>query len=158
LHHQPRRRRGRALQAAVEACAEAPSPRQAIRLAWVTGEVALHEGDPVHAATFFQQARRRAVDGGLRRHEARSLLLLASANAAVGHGARARDQAHEALAIADRCGARPLCWLAHRLLSEADGGPAPARAAAEAAALREGLLASLPGELATVAPGPSRGA
>lgn len=134
----------RDLRAAIEAVAAGGSTRQQVRLDRVTGEVALAAGEAVVAATWYQRARRRAVDHGLARHEAGSLVRLAGANAAAGTYEQAAALAAEGLELATRCGAEPLRWQALLLLDEASGD---LRHRCAAAGVLGSLLAHLPPDL-----------
>lgn len=137
------------LATAREATARSGSARQAVRLDWVTGEVLMLRGDPVGAAQWFQRARRQAMDTGLRRHEAKSVVFLAATNAATGNLAVASAQARDALAAAGRCGAEPLRWPALSLIADtAEADEERARHRAHAGAVLDRLLTTLPAELA----------
>lgn len=140
------------LAAARAATARTGSARQAVRLDWVTGEVAMLRGDPGRAGQWFQRARRRAMDAGMRRHEAKSLVFLAATNATAGNLAVACEQARAALDAAGRYGAQPLLWPALSLVADtAESAEERARHRAHAGAVLDRLLASLPVELAAEA-------
>lgn len=105
-------------QAAAEALQRDAPPALRLRLEWATGELALAGGRPQVAGTWFQRAQRRARDVGLRRHAARSTVLLARANAAAGASEAAGVLAAEGLAEASHCGAQPLRWPALLVLAD----------------------------------------
>lgn len=130
--------------AAADAVAAGVSTRQRVRLERVTGEAALAAGDATGAATWFQRARRRAIDHGLSRHEASSLVLLGVANAAAASYEQAAALATAGLELATRCGAEPLRWPALLVLGEASGDP---RHRSAAAGVLGTLLARLPPDL-----------
>lgn len=93
--------------------------RQRLRLAWVTGEVAMYEGRPAEAAPHFAEAVVRAVERGALRHEAKSHLFLAAAHGAVGNTEAAAGHARSALDLARSCGAKPILWASALVLAEA---------------------------------------
>lgn len=95
--------------------------RQAVRLAWVTGEVALVEGDLRTAAAAFDDGLTRATQVRARRHAAKSLLFRAAVHGAEGAADAATAMAGKAAAEAAACGAAPLVWPA--LLVAADASP-----------------------------------
>lgn len=106
-----------------EAVAAGGDWRQRLRLAWVTGETAMYEGDAHAAAPHFAQAVARAVDRGARRHEAKSHLFLAAAHAALGNHAAARGHGAASLRLAEHCAADALMWAAALVLAEAGERP-----------------------------------
>ena len=97
--------------------------RQRLRLAWVTGETAMYEGDFVGAAPHFAEALARAVERGARRHEAKSHLFLAAAHGALGNTAAARAHGAAARSMAGACGAKAVQWAAALVLAEAGERP-----------------------------------
>jgi tetratricopeptide (TPR) repeat protein len=131
----------------------APGWRQQVRLAWVTGEVAMVRGEHAAAAGAFEDARTRAVAAGARRHESKSLLFAAAAAGAAGDHAWALETARAARDLADRCAAAPLGWPAELVAADALARlDQPAEAAAarrRPAAGLEALLGTLPAGLAT---------
>lgn len=130
---------------AAEAVAAGGDWRQRVRLAWVTGETAMYEGDPARAAPSFAEAVARSTDRGARRHEAKSHLFLGAAHAALGNSAAAAGHADAARSLARDCGAEPLVWAAALVLAEAGERPEEHLALARGTlrAVLDGLSADL---------------
>ena len=105
-------------------CAEAPPSRLAIRLAWVSAELAMAAGDG-------PGARRHAERGvelsdmalpALRRHRVKSGVVLAAALCSAGELAHSRTLADTALAETHDLGLVPLRWALACLLSGIGSG------------------------------------
>lgn len=130
---------------AAEAVAAGGDWRQRLRLAWVTGETFMYEGDSAGAAPHFAEAVTRSVERGARRHEAKSHLFLAAAHGALGNVAAARGHGEAALSLATACGAKALCWASALVLAEAGERPEEHLALARdtMAATLEGLPADI---------------
>lgn len=129
---------GRRLHDATEAVVETGDPRQHIRLAWVSGEVALVSGDLEGAIGMFSLALDSARTLNAVRHEAKSLVFLAAAYAASMQVRAAEEIAELAAQRATLCEALPLRWPAALILAEtaqATGDAERAAAYREAAAL-----------------------
>lgn len=145
----------RRLEDARDAVAAAGDVRERLRLLWVTGEVALSIGDQERARDVFGFAVQRAVDRGMRRHEAKSILLLAAANAALGVVNAAETLAVRAKLLAEECQALPVAWPAALILSEVserrgdDDGARTHRA--EASRLLARTMAALPPSISRLA-------
>lgn len=100
--------------------AEAPPPRQAIRLAWVGAELAMAAGDGGAAVVHARRARELAGASlpVLRRHRVKSDVVLAAALCCAGDLPAARALADSALADAGAYGLVPLRWALSRLLGD----------------------------------------
>ena len=100
--------------------ADAPPPRLAIRLAWVSAELAMAAGEGESAV----RHARRAVDlvclsaPALRRHAVKSQVVLAAALCSAGDRDGSRVVADAALAQAGEAGLVPLRWAVACLLAD----------------------------------------
>jgi tetratricopeptide (TPR) repeat protein len=133
----------RRLRVAAAAVTAAGSWRQGVRLTWVRGEVDVVRGRFARAARTFGSGAKVAADQGALRHQAKSLIFLAAARAALGEHGEARRIAARGLQLAARCGAAPLVWPAELVLAEVDPSDAPAHLA-RAARMALALVDTLP--------------
>jgi hypothetical protein len=94
-------------------------PRLAIRLAWVSAELAMASGDGDSAVWHAERAVELVglAAPALRRHQVKSEVVLAAALCCAGVMDRSREVADDALAATDRYGLIPLRWALASLLS-----------------------------------------
>ncbi|MDV3127402.1 hypothetical protein M1247_20930 [Mycobacterium sp. 21AC1] len=108
--------------------------RSAVRLAWVSAELAMVRGDGADAVGHAERGVVAAAGYGATRHALKSDVVLAAALCSAGRLDRARDVADSALQVTDRTGSVPLRWALACLLS--DIGSA-AYSAAQVCAIRD---------------------
>jgi hypothetical protein len=108
----------RALQRAADLVSAAGCPRLPVRLAWVSAELAMVQGDGATAITHAEDAVRLAADVGSARHRVKSRVVLAAAYCAGGNVDAARREADGALSETGRLGLVPLQWAAACLLAD----------------------------------------
>lgn len=108
----------RALARAETVIAGVDVPRLAVRLAWVSAELAMVRGDGDRAVTFAQYAAELAGPLGSARHTVKSSVVLAAAHCSAGDLAASRRVADAALAATDELGLVPLRWAAASLLAD----------------------------------------
>ncbi|MGV0794014.1 hypothetical protein [Mycolicibacterium sp. XJ1819] len=121
----------RALHRAADA---ATGPRVAVRLAWVSAELAMAGGAGPAAVGHAERAVERAAALGSARHAVKSEVVRAAALCSAGDLDASRAVADSALDAAERLGMLPLRWALACLL--ADIGSAT-RSAAQVAAIRD---------------------
>jgi HD superfamily phosphodiesterase len=97
-------------------------PRLAVRLAWVTAELAMATGDGATAITHAERACDLSTSLGSARHSVKSDVVLAAALCSDGRPDRSRKVADAALDIAQRLGLVPLTWALACLLGEIGSG------------------------------------
>jgi hypothetical protein len=118
----------------LEAAAEPPA-RLAVRLAWVSAELAMATGDGTAALAHARRGAERAVaDGVGTRHVVKSKVVLAAAQCCAGRLPEARTLADDMLDAASRHGLLPLRWALACLL---DGIGSDTLPAGEIARIRE---------------------
>lgn len=108
--------------------------RSAVRLAWVSAELAMVRGDGATAVGHAERAVVAAADYGSTRHTLKSEVVLAAALCSAGRLARARAVADSALQVTDRTGSVPLRWALACLLADIGS---PAHSAAQVCAIRD---------------------
>jgi hypothetical protein len=86
------------------------SARQAVRLAWVTAELAMSTGDGAAAVAHAEAAVGWAAGLGSARHAVKSDVVLAAALCSAGQLDRSRTVADAALETTQRLGTIPLSW------------------------------------------------
>lgn len=91
--------------------------RLAVRLAWVSAELAMATGDGDAAVRQARLAVDRAASGHSVRHRVKSSVVLAAALCCAGQVPAARILADQALAETERCGMIPLRWALASLLA-----------------------------------------
>ena len=97
-------------------------PRLAVRLAWVSAELAMATGDGTAAVEHAERACDLAAAFGSARHLVKSDVVLAAALCCDGHLDRSREVADAALAATRRLGFVPLSWALACLLGEIGSG------------------------------------
>ena len=105
--------------------------RPAVRLAWVTAEVALLGDDAATAVTAARAAWHRSQVATACRHAVKSQLVLGAALEAAGRTRPAARILRAAATGADRLGLPPLAWPARTLLARISAPRAPGLAARE---------------------------
>ncbi|VEG52107.1 ATP-dependent transcriptional regulator [Mycolicibacterium aurum] len=108
----------RALDLAGDVVAGAGSPRSAVRLAWVSAELAMFRGDGAGAVGHAGRGVHLATAFGSVRHSVKSRVVLAAALCSAGDLEAARGEAGAALSEAQRHGLVPLLWAAACLLAD----------------------------------------
>jgi hypothetical protein len=98
------------------------SPRLAVRLAWVSAELAMATGDGATAVPHAEWAVERARAFGSARHSVKSEVVLAAALCCDGRLDRSRAVADSALDTAQQLGLVPLSWALACLLGEIGSG------------------------------------
>jgi hypothetical protein len=98
------------------------SPRLAVRLAWVSAELAMATGDGATAVHHAEQAVERAGAFGSARHRVKSEVVLAAALCCNGRLDRSRAVADAALDASQQLGLVPLSWALACLLGEIGSG------------------------------------
>lgn len=107
-----------ALRRAGELVTESAPPRLPVRLAWVSSELAMVQGDGETAVDHARQAVEHAQPLGSARHTVKSDMILAAALCSAGDVEQARCVADSALSIAERLGMIPLRWALACLLAD----------------------------------------
>jgi hypothetical protein len=97
-------------------------PRPAVRLAWVSAELAMAIGDGAAAVRHAERAVELAAAFGSIRHSAKSNVVLAAALCSDGLLDRSRGVADDALNTTQRLGLIPLSWALASLLSDIGSG------------------------------------
>ncbi|OBA89111.1 hypothetical protein A5662_24445 [Mycobacteriaceae bacterium 1482268.1] len=97
-------------------------PRLAVRLSWVSAELAMATGDGASAVGDAQRAIEAASALGSARHSVKSEVVLAAALCSAGRLDAARTVADSALDSAERLGLVPLSWALACLLGEIGSG------------------------------------
>jgi len=97
-------------------------PRQAVRLAWVSAELAMATGDGTAAVEHAERACDLAAAFGSTRHVVKSNVVLAAALCCDGHLDRSREVADAALAATRSLGFVPLSWALACLLGDIGSG------------------------------------
>jgi hypothetical protein len=108
---------GRALERARELLTDSAPARLDVRLAWVSGELAMAQGDRL-AVAHAERAVELAAAVGSARHAVKSDVILAAAACCAGDMERSRHVADTALAATDRLGLIPLRWALACLLAD----------------------------------------
>ena len=125
----------RALERAAESVGAAGSPRQEVRLAWVSAELAMFRGNGATAVGHAERAVRLAADVVSVRHRVKSQIVLAAALCSSGDLAAARREGDAALADTQRYGLVPLQWAIASMLADIGSETRPE---AEIRAVRDG--------------------
>lgn len=112
------------LAASGRAAAQAGTWQAAVRQAWVSGEVAMLEGDPGAAGEQFAAAVELAAARDARKATAKGLAFLAASQAARHLHADGRVTVSRAAELAERCGALHLQWPIALIAAETDPGHA----------------------------------
>ncbi len=110
-----------ALERAVGLLAKGP-PRLAVRLAWVSAELAMVTGDGTAAVGHAERACDLAASLGSTRHRVKSDVVLAAALCSDGRSDRSRQVADAALADTLNLGLVPLSWALACLLGDIGSG------------------------------------
>ena len=97
-------------------------PRLAVRLSWVSAELAMATGDGATAVGHAKRAGELATAFGSARHSVKSEVVLAAALCSDGRLDRSRAVADAALEITERLGLVPLSWALACLLGEIGSG------------------------------------
>ena len=97
-------------------------PRLAVRLAWVSAELAMATGDGTAAVEHAERACDLAAAFGSTRHLVKSDVVLAAALCCDGHLDRSREVADAALAATRSLGFVPLSWALACLLGDIGSG------------------------------------
>ena len=97
-------------------------PRLAVRLAWVSAELAIATGDGAAAVAHAERAAELAAVLGSARHAAKSDVVLAAALCTAGRSDRSRAVADAALDTTQRLGIIPLSWALACLMVEIGSG------------------------------------
>ena len=97
---------------------DAPRIRTAVRLAWVSAELAMARGDGAAAVGHAERGVVAAADCGSTRHAIKSDVVLAAALCSAGRLDAAREVADAALLAAERSGMIPLRWALACLLGD----------------------------------------
>ena len=108
----------RALERAAEPVNASGSPRLPIRLAWVSAELAMFQGDGRAAVEHAERGVCLASDYVSVRHAVKSRVVLAAALCSAGDIASARCQGDSVLAQAEDAGLVPLQWAIASLLAD----------------------------------------
>lgn len=108
----------RALELAADAVAASDAPRSAVRLAWVSAELAMFQGDGGEAVGHAERGVRLAADLPSVRHAVKSQVVLAAALCSRGDLVQARREGSDAVRRAGRHGLLPLQWAAASLLAD----------------------------------------
>jgi hypothetical protein len=116
----------RALQRAHDLLDGAPA-RQAVRLAWVTAELAMSTGDGAAAIAHAEAAVGWAAGLGSARHAVKSDVVLAAALCSAGQLDQSRGVADAALKTTQRLGIIPLSWALACLLADVGSAMHPAQ-------------------------------
>jgi hypothetical protein len=98
------------------------SARQAVRLAWVSAELAMARGDGLAAVGDAERAVELSGALGSVRHSVKSQVVLAAALCSDGRLEGARSTADAALDLTERLGLVPLSWALACLLGEIGSG------------------------------------
>ncbi len=113
-----------ALRRAVESIDATACPRLPVRLAWVSAELAMVQGQGAAAVGHAERAVHLAGQYGSARHRVKSLVVLAAAHCTRGELDAARRDAADALAQSADLALVPLQWAAACLLADlAAAGP-----------------------------------
>ncbi len=115
----------------------ADPPRLAVRLAWVSAELAMATGDGTAAVTHARRAVELAERTASLRHRAKSDVVLAAALCCAGRFDDSRALAAELMDRTAELGLIPLQWAVASLLVGIGGDPASAKVRDAAAALVE---------------------
>lgn len=94
------------------------SDRLAVRLGWVSAELAMARGDADTAVAHAEQARERATTLGSARHRVKSAVVLAAAMCSAGALERSREIADAALVDTEQYELIPLRWALCCLLAD----------------------------------------
>ncbi|MFN3002670.1 hypothetical protein [Mycolicibacterium wolinskyi] len=97
---------------------DAPRIRTAVRLAWVSAELAMARGDGAAAVGHAERGVVAAADCGSTRHAIKSDVVLAAALCSAGRLGAAREVADAALLAAEKSGMIPLRWALACLLGD----------------------------------------
>ena len=97
-------------------------PRLAVRLAWVSAELAMATGDGAAAVAHAQRSVELAAALGSARHMVKSDVVLAAALCSDGRPDRSRAVADAALDTTQRLGIIPLSWALACLMVEIGSG------------------------------------
>lgn len=108
----------RALQRAGDLLADAPESRLAVRLGWVSAELAMARGHGADAVRHAERAVEAAAAFGSTRHAVKSAVVHAAALCSAGDLDAARRTADTALAETGRLGMIPLRWALACLLAD----------------------------------------
>jgi hypothetical protein len=101
---------------------DAGPPRLAVRLAWVSAELAMATGDGATAVAHAEHAVELSGALGSARHRVKSDVVLAAALCSDGRLDRSRAVADTALDTTQRLGLVPLSWALASLLGEIGSG------------------------------------
>lgn len=115
----------RALQRAAERIPDAPASRLAVRLAWVSAELAMACGQGADAVRHAEQAVEAAAGFGSTRHAVKSDVVHAAALCSAGDLDAARLVADAALTETGRLGMIPLRWALACLLADIGSATCP---------------------------------
>jgi hypothetical protein len=94
------------------------APRQPVRFAWVSAELAMARGDGTAAVGHAERAIELAADLGSARHAVKSEVVCAAALCSAGDVERSRTLADAALETTGRLGLIPLRWAVSCLLAD----------------------------------------
>ena len=108
----------RALQRAEGLILRSGSPRPAVRLAWVSAELAMFTGRGAEAVGHARRAVTLAGGVGSARHKVKSRVVLSAALCSAGDLDASRQEAGDALTQAQRLGLVPLRWALASLLAD----------------------------------------
>jgi hypothetical protein len=101
---------------------QAAAPRVAVRMAWVSAELAMATGDGAAAVGHAEHATRLAAGLGSARHRVKSDVVLAAALCCDGRVERSREVADAALTTSQGFGFVPLSWALACLLCDIGSG------------------------------------
>lgn len=124
----------RLLERAAEQSWPAGPGRLAVRIGWVSAELAMATGDGQRALGHAQRAVELAVELPSIRHQVKSRVVLAAAQCCAGNLEKARELADQGLADTERHGLVPLRWALASLLA---GIGSPGYDAEQIAVIRE---------------------
>ncbi|OMC38752.1 hypothetical protein A5740_01410 [Mycobacterium sp. GA-1841] len=96
----------------------AATPRQRIRLSWVSAELGMARGDGAEAVEHARRGVAAAAEHGSTRHAVKSDVVLAAALCSAGELDAARQVADSALAATEKFGLVPLRWALSCLLAD----------------------------------------
>ncbi|ADU00887.1 hypothetical protein [Mycolicibacterium gilvum] len=116
----------RALEGAAELIGAAATSRPAVRMGWVSAELAMFRGDGTTAVAHARRAVDLAAGFGSVRHRVKSHVVLAAALCSSGDLDAARQEGDLALADATRFGLVPLQWAVACLLADIGSQAYPA--------------------------------
>jgi hypothetical protein len=101
---------------------DAAPPRQGVRLAWVSAELAMATGDPTSAIGHAERGVALSESLGSLRHSVKSEVVLAAALCSAGRLDLSRATAEAALDTTQQLGLVPLSWALASLLTGIGGG------------------------------------